>query len=38
MTVSMADIPILYSTEIVHIHYESWFTLSLEAANLLTHY
>ena len=35
---SMADIPVLHSTEVVHFHCESWFTLSPEAANLLTHY
>ena len=38
MIVSMADIPVLHSVEVVHFHYESRFTLSLEAANLLTHY
>ena len=38
MSVSTADIPVLHSTEVVHFHCESGFTLSPEAANLLTHY
>ena len=38
MTVSMADMPILHSAEIVHFHYESWFTLSHEVTNLLTNF
>jgi hypothetical protein len=37
VTVSTADIPVLHSVEVVHFHYESWFTLSPEVANLLTH-
>jgi hypothetical protein len=38
MTVSMADIPVLHSVEVVHFHYESWFTLSPKVMSLLTHY
>jgi hypothetical protein len=38
VTVSTADIPVLHSTEVVHFHCESGFTLSLEVANLLTHF
>ena len=38
VTVSKADMLVLYSTEVVHFHYESGFTLSLEVISLLTHY
>ena len=38
VTMSTADIPILHSAEVVHFHCESWFTLSPEVANLLTHF
>ena len=38
MTMNTADIPVLHSTEVVHFHYESRFTLLPEVANLLTHY
>jgi hypothetical protein len=38
VTVSMADIPVLHFAEVVHFHYESWFTLSPEVISLLTHY
>ena len=38
VTVSTADIPVLHSTEVVHFHCESSFTLSPKMANLLTHY
>jgi hypothetical protein len=38
VTVSTTDIPVLHSTEVVHFHCESWFTLLPEVANLLTHF
>jgi hypothetical protein len=38
VTVSMTDIPVLHSAEVVHFHHELWFTLLPEAANLLTHF
>ena len=38
MTMSTADILVLHSIEVVHFHSESGFTLSPEAANLLTHF
>jgi hypothetical protein len=38
VTVSTAVITVLHSTEVVHFHCESWFTLSPEVANLLTHF
>ena len=38
VTMSTADIPVLHSTEVVHFHFESWFTLLPEVVNLLTHF
>jgi hypothetical protein len=36
--VSMADIPVLHSAEVVHFHCKSWLTLSPEVISLLTYY
>jgi hypothetical protein len=38
VTVNTAVITVLHSAEVVHFHCESWFTLSPEVANLLTHF
>jgi hypothetical protein len=38
VTVSTAVITVLHSAEVVHFYCESWFTLSPEVANLLTHF
>ena len=38
VTVSTVDILVLHSTEVVHFHCESWFTLSPKVINLLIYY